>query len=180
MPEVRGVAVPVRAVSNVRVRMAAHGDWPAVAGLLVELGRGVAAGTAADPTHQLQFAGHIRRIENVTLVAEDDDGIVGVIDMEYHQRLGDHRPQARVHDLVVTERARGAGAGRALLSQAEELAVRRGCFRMALVTANWRADAIGFYERQGWQSYGSWFVKQLAGDAGPSDAADREPGRDDN
>jgi GNAT superfamily N-acetyltransferase len=180
MPEVRGVAVPVRAVSGVRVRMAAPADWPAVAGLLVELGRGVAAGTAADPTHQLQFAGHIRRIENVTLVAEDDDGIVGVIDMEYHQRLGDHRPQARVHDLVVTERARGAGAGRALLSRAEELAVRRGCFRMALVTANWREDAIGFYQRQGWQSYGSWFVKQLAGDVLPSGEADREPGRDDN
>ena len=180
MPEVRGVAVPVRAVSGLRVRMAAPADWPAVAGLLVELGRGVAAGTAADPTHQLQFAGHIRRIENVTLVAEDDDGIVGVIDMEYHQRLGDHRPQARVHDLVVTDRARGAGAGRALLLQAEELAVRRGCFRMALVTANWREDAIGFYQRQGWQSYGSWFVKQLAGDVLPSGEADREPGRDDN
>ena len=176
MPEVRRVAVPVRPVTEIRVRMAAPADWPSVAGLLVELGRGVAEGTAADPTHQLQFAGHIRRIEHVTLVAEDDDGVVGVIDMEYHQRLGDHRPQARVHDLIVTERARGTGAGRALLSRAEELARRRGCFRMALVTANWRADAIAFYERQGWQSYGSWFVKQLAGDVDPGG----EPARDDN
>src|SRR3954449_479875 len=149
-------------MSDVRVRMAAPSDWPAVAALLVELGRGVAGGTAADPTHQLQFAGHIRRIENVTLVAEDEDGVMGVIDMEYHQRLGDHRPQARVHDLIVTERARGSGAGRSLLPRTKELARRRGCFRMALVTANWREDAIGFYERQGWQSYGSWFVEQIA------------------
>jgi hypothetical protein len=51
---------------------------------------------------------------------------------------------------------------------------------MALVTANWREDAIGFYERQGWQSYGSWFVKQLAGDVAPSAEANREAGRDDN
>ncbi len=166
----------VRPVSDIRVRMAAPSDWPEVAGLLIELGRGVAAGTAADPTHQLQFAGHIRRIEHVTLVAEDDVGVVGVIDMEYHQRLGDHRPQARVHDLIVTERARGTGAGRARLSRAEELARRRGCFRMALVTANWRGDAIAFYERQGWQHYGSWFVKQLSGDVGPGG----EPARDDN
>jgi GNAT superfamily N-acetyltransferase len=172
---VRRIAVPVR-MSDVRVRMAAPPDWPAVAALLVELGRGVAGGTAADPTHQLQFAGHIRRIEHVTLVAEHDGGVVGVIDMEYHQRLGDHRPQARVHDLIVTERARGSGAGRALLSRAEELARRRGCFRMALVTANWRGDAIAFYERQGWQSYGSWFVKQLAGNVEPGG----EPARDDN
>ena len=92
--------------------MAAPADWQAVAGLLVELGRGVAAGTANDPTHQLQFAGHIRRIDNVTLVAADDADVLGVIDMEYHQRLGDHRPQARVNDLVVTDRARGARRGR--------------------------------------------------------------------
>src|ERR1700746_1988244 len=117
------------------VRPARPEDWAAVAGLLVELGRGVAAGTADDATHQMQFTGHLRRIDSVTLVAEDPvaPGVLGVIDMEYHQRLGDHRPQARVNDLVVTQRARGSGAGRALLSRAEELARRRGFFRMALV-----------------------------------------------
>jgi GNAT superfamily N-acetyltransferase len=163
-------------VSGVTVRLAAPADWAAVAALLVELGRGVAAGTAADPIHQLQFAGHIRRIDQVTLVAEIDGQIMGVIDMEYHQRLGDHRPQARVHDLIVTERARGSGAGSALLSRAEELARRRGCFRMALVTAGWRTDAIGFYERQGWHNYGEWFVKPLTDEV----SAGGEPIRDDN
>src|SRR6476646_8523671 len=126
MPEVRGIAMPVRAVSGVRVRLAVPDDWPAVAGLLVELGRGVAAGTAEDPTHRLQFAGHIRRIEHVTLVAEVEGEVAGVIDMEYHQRLGDHRPQARVNDLVVTERARGTGVGTELLGRAETLARKRG------------------------------------------------------
>jgi GNAT superfamily N-acetyltransferase len=158
------------------VRLAVPGDWAAVADLLVELGRGVAQKTAEDPTHRLQFAGHIRRIDQVTLVAEAGGEIVGVIDMEYHQRLGDHRPQARVNDLVVTERVRGTGAGHALLARAEELARRRGCFRMALVTARWRGDAIAFYERQGWQGYGEWFVKSLTDDVAPGG----EPLRDDN
>jgi GNAT superfamily N-acetyltransferase len=164
------------AVSDVAVRMAVPSDWPAVAALLVELGRGVAAGTAGDPTHQLQFAGHIRRIDNGTLVATDADQVLGVIDMEYHQRLGDHRPQARVNDLVVTDRARGRGVGRALLARAEERARRRGCFRLALVTATWRRDTIAFYERQGWQNYGEWFVKPLTDDISPGG----EPIRDDN
>ncbi|HLB38870.1 MAG TPA: GNAT family N-acetyltransferase [Actinomycetota bacterium] len=163
-------------MNTITVRMAAPSDWAAVAGLLVELGRGVAAGTADDPTHQLQFAGHIRRIDNVTLVAESDGDAIGVIDMEYHQRLGDHRPQARVNDLVVADRARGAGAGRALLTRAEELARKRGCFRMALVTAAWREDTIAFYERQGWQNYGQWFVKSLTDEVSPGG----EPIRDDN
>ena len=163
-------------MSELVVRLAVPEDWAAVAGLLVELGRGVAAGTADDPTHRLQFAGHIRRIEHVTLVAEVDDDVIGVVDMEYHQRLGDHRPQARVNDLVVTGRERGAGAGHALLARAEELARRRGCFRMALVTAAWRTDAVGFYERQGWERFGEWFVKPLTDDVTPGG----EPTRDDS
>ena len=92
---------------NITVRMATPDDWVAIAGLLVELGRGVAAGTADDPTHRQSFAGHLRQLGNVTLVAEMGGEVVGVIDMEYHQRLGDHRPQARVNDVVVTEHARG-------------------------------------------------------------------------
>ena len=176
MPEVRRVPVSVPAVSDVAVRMAKPEDWPAVAGLLVELGRGVASGTADDTTHRLQFAGHIRQIAIVTLVAELDGELVGVVDMEYHQRLGDHRPQARVNDIVVTDRVRGKGVGRALLVRAEELARKRGCFRMALVTAAWREPTITFYEREGFQDYGRWFVKLLADDVTPGG----EPIRDDN
>jgi GNAT superfamily N-acetyltransferase len=146
------------------VRPARPEDWPAVAGLLVELGRGVAAGTAEDATHQMQFTGHLRRIDSVTLVADDAGEVVGVVDMEYHQRLGDHRPQARVNDLVVAEGARGRGVGTALLSRAEELARKRGCFRMALVTASWRDTTTAFYKREGWGDYGTWFVKTLTGD----------------
>lgn len=152
---------------TVEVRLALPDDWPAVAGLLAELGRGVAAGTADDPTHRQAFAGHLRQIGNVSLVAVAADVVVGVIDMEYHQRLGDHRPQARVNDIVVTDEARGLGAGAALLRRAEELARKRGCFRMALVTASWREDAKTFYVREGWSDYGAWFVKPLTDDVGP-------------
>ncbi len=152
---------------GVVVRLASPHDWPAVAALLVELGRGVAAGTAEDPTHRQAFAGHLRQIGNVTLVAEHQGSVAGVIDMEYHQRLGDHRPQARVNDIVVTERARGVGVGSALLRRAEELARKRGCFRMALVTASWREASAGFYRREGWSDYGAWFVKPLVDDVSP-------------
>jgi GNAT superfamily N-acetyltransferase len=160
-------------MGSVAVRFARPEDWPAVAGLLVELGRGVAAGTAEDTTHQMQFTGHLRRIDSVTLVAEDPGApgeVMGVIDMEYHQRLGDHRPQARVLDLVVTETARGRGVGHALLSRAEELARKRGCFRMALVTAGWREDSVSFYRKEGWADYGAWFVKPLTDEVGPGGA----------
>ena len=153
---------------NLIVRMAVPEDWPAVAGLLVELGRGVAKGTAENSTHRMQFAGHLRRLETVTLVADQGGEVVGVLDMEYHQRLGDHRPQARVHDIVVTQAVRGRGIGAALLSRAEELARKRGCFRMALVTASWREQTLRFYETHDWSDYGTWFVKSLTDDVHPS------------
>jgi GNAT superfamily N-acetyltransferase len=153
--------------SDIKVRFAVPEDWGTVAGLLVELGRGVASGTADDPTHRQAFAGHLRQIGNVTLVAESAGGVVGVLDMEYHQRLGDHRPQARVNDVVVTEHARGTGVGTALVRRAEELARKRGCFRMALVTAKWRESSAAFYEREGWSGYGAWFVKPLVDDVTP-------------
>ncbi|MEA2550847.1 MAG: hypothetical protein QOE25_616 [Actinomycetota bacterium] len=154
-------------MSEVIVRFAKPEDWPAVAALLVELGRGVAAGTAEDATHELQFGGHIRQLNIVTLVAEDEGKVLGVCDMEYHQRLGDHRPQARVNDLVVTEAARGKRVGKALLDRAESLARKRGCFRMALTTASWREASIAFYTREGWSDYGEWFVKPLTDDVSP-------------
>jgi GNAT superfamily N-acetyltransferase len=152
---------------EVTVRFARAEDWAAVAGLLVELGRGVAEGTAEDPTHRMQFAGHLRRLDSVTLVAEHDGAVIGVADMEYHQRLGDHRPQARVHDIVVTATARGLGVGAKLLVSAERLARKRGCFRMTLVTAGWREDTIAFYRHRGWSDYGTWFVKPLTDDVTP-------------
>jgi GNAT superfamily N-acetyltransferase len=170
---VRLVAVRVPAAMNAStgtgvVRPARPDDWPAVAGLLVELRRGVTEASGGDPTHRMQFAGHIRRLDVVTIVAERDALVVGVLDMEYHQRLGDHRPQARLNDLVVAGDVRRSGVGRALLATAEELARKRGCFRMALVTAGWRDDAQAFYGREGWTPYGRWFVKALADDIAPS------------
>jgi GNAT superfamily N-acetyltransferase len=155
-------------MDDVEVRLARPADWPAVADLLVELGRGVAKGTADDSTHRLQFAGHLRRLEVVSLVAESAGMVAGILDMEYHQRLGDHRPQARVNDVVVAATIRGRGVGRLLLGRAEDLARRRGCFRMTLVTAAWREEAHRFYEREGWTDYGAWFVRSLTDDVAPS------------
>jgi GNAT superfamily N-acetyltransferase len=148
-------------MTGAAVRSAGPDDWPAVVALLVELGRGVEPSAARDPAHRTRFAGHTRAIDAVTLVAEAGGEIVGVLDMWYQQRLGDHRPQAYVQDLVVTEGARGRGVGSALLSRAEELARKRGCFRMWLVTAAWRGPAHAFYRKHGWEPYGTWFVKPL-------------------
>ena len=147
---------------GVRIRPATVEDWPAVAGLLVELGRDVSTAAISNPSFVIHFGGHLALRESRTLVAQaPGERVVGFLDMEFRQRLGHPRPQAWVNDLVVTESARGGGVGAALLAEAEDLAVRRGCFRMSLETAGWRDATHRFYDREGWTDNGKWFVKLL-------------------
>ena len=153
-------------IRNAHVR-----DWPAVAGLLVELGRDVPESATTNPSHVIHFGGHLARRECVTLVADAGTSLLGFIDMEYRQRLGHHRPQAWVNDLVVADASRSQGVGKALLDRAEELASQRGCFRMSLETAAWRDRTHAFYRREGWIDYGTWFIKVLDPDWKPRRAA---------
>ena len=145
-----------------RIRDATVEDWPDVAGLLVELGRDVSTSAPSNPSYVIRFGGHLARRETRTLVAHEATGrVLGFIDMEFRQRLGHPRPQAWVNDLVVTESERGKGIGTALLKEAEDLARKRGCFRMSLETSAWREATHRFYEREGWIDNGKWFVKLL-------------------
>jgi GNAT superfamily N-acetyltransferase len=146
---------------DVAIRDARVDDWPAVASLLVELGRDVHPSATTTPSFMILFGGHLARRETRTLIAETGGDVVGFLDMEFRQRLGHPRPQAWVNDLVVTEPLRGRRIGHALLERAEELARRRGCFRMSLETARWREATHRFYDREGWTANGTWFVKLL-------------------
>ena len=151
------------------IRDAVVSDWPEVAGLLVELGRDVPSSSTGNPSHLIHFGGHLARRETVTLVVEQSAKLIGFLDMEFRQRLGHHRPQAWMNDLVVVESERGRGIGKALLHRAEELARRRGCFRMSLETAGWRERTHAFYAREGWLDNGTWFIKLLDEDRHEAD-----------
>lgn len=151
------------------IRAATVEDWPAIADLLVELGRDVSPSAASNPSYVIRFGGHLALRETRTLVAEEPGGrVLGFIDVEFRQRLGHPRPQAWINDLVVTESVRGEGIGTALLDRVEELARRRGCFRMSLETSTWRMETHRFYEHKGWTDFGTWFVKMLDDEEEPA------------
>jgi len=57
----------------------------------------------------------------------------------------------RVQALVVDEQARGSGAGRALMIEAERLARELGCATVILSSNERRTGAHAFYERIGYQ-----------------------------
>lgn len=144
------------------VRDATAEDWPAVAALLAELGRPDVRGGDDEREHERAFAAYLERAGTVALVADDGGEIVGFVDLELRQRLNFLTPQAWIPDLVVAERARGRGVGRALLDEAERWARAAGCWGMTLESASWRTGSHAFYERVGWTDSGKSFTRPLA------------------
>lgn len=143
------------------IREARPDDWTAAAALLAELGRPDVLGGGSAEEHERAFEAYLGRHDTVALVAEDEGAIVGFVDMEYRSRLNFSSPQAWIPDLIVTERARSRGAGRALLATAEERAHTHGCFALTLESATWRKRAHAFYEREGMKYVSASFAKVL-------------------
>ena len=71
---------------------------------------------------------------------------------------GDNARQIR--QVAVAAHAHGAGLGRRLLHDLEELAVEQGACELWL---NSRSNAYGFYERLGFVKEGAVFVSELTG-----------------
>ena len=72
----------------------------------------------------------------------------------------------RVQALVVDEQARGSGAGRQLMAEAERLARELGCSSITLSSNERRTGAHAFYERIGYERSSSrsyLFTKQIQG-----------------
>lgn len=98
-----------------------------------------------------KVADGVARGERTLLVAEDDEGIVGTVqlitDMPENQP---HR--ADVAKLLVHRRARGTGIGRKLMEAVEDAAREQGRRVLVLDTASDTAERL--YERLGWQRVG--------------------------
>jgi GNAT superfamily N-acetyltransferase len=107
------------------VRIATADDWPAVEGLLAELGRPDVRGAPEESGARATYLAYLERDDAEALVAEVGGRVVGFVDMEYRVRLNFTTRQAWIPDLVVTEDGRSRGVGAALLSRCLELARER-------------------------------------------------------
>jgi GNAT superfamily N-acetyltransferase len=143
------------------IREARAGDWPDVAALLAALGRPDVRGTGEEDEAREVFERYLERSDAEAFVAELEGRVVGFVDLEFRTRLNFTTPQAWIPDLVVNEEARSRGVGAALLRRCEEAARERGCWSLALESANWRERAHAFYVREGMTDTGKAFSKTL-------------------
>ena len=85
--------------------------------------------------------------ERGLLVAEDENGIVGTVQLVLVQP--DNQPhRADLSKMLVMRRARRHGCGARLMQAAEDLA--RSCGKTLLVLDTASEEAMRLYERQGW------------------------------
>ncbi|MFD3840752.1 GNAT family N-acetyltransferase [Streptomyces sp. NPDC058642] len=83
------------------------------------------------------------------LVAELDGVLVGYIRLGFPTPLACNAHVRQIQGLVVAEKARGAGVGRALLRAAQEEARRLGARRITLRVLGHNAPARRLYESEG-------------------------------
>ena len=98
-----------------------------------------------------KVADGVARGERTLLVAEDQEGVVGTVQLITD--LPENQPhRADVAKLLVHRRARNRGVGRQLMLALEEVAREQGRWVLVLDTASAAAERL--YERMGWRRVG--------------------------
>jgi GNAT superfamily N-acetyltransferase len=149
---------PTAAVRVHRLAQATDAQLNALAELLIDCVEGGASVSFMHPLPRpralafwRQVAEGAARGERALLVAEDDTGIVGTVQLVLDQP--ENQPhRADLSKMLVHRRARRRGLGTALMQAAEQVA--RECGKSLLVLDTASADAERLYERSGWQRCG--------------------------
>jgi len=107
----------------------------------------------------------IRRVNasprQALMVAEMNNTVCGLLSLDFMFYLPLGQESCRITALVVDERFRKHGVGRAMLRHGESAARREGSARIELTTAESRTEAHEFYRRCGFEQSSLRFVKRL-------------------
>jgi GNAT superfamily N-acetyltransferase len=143
----------------IRLRATPRADVPHCVPLLGQLG--------CEPTQDeaaRRFAAVPTAQDHLLLVAETGARVVGLLHAFARPALENPR-EAVVQAIVVDERSRGRGVGRALMAAAERWGTERCCHGVALSSTVARAPARAFYRTLGYRVSAASYVlrKDLSG-----------------
>lgn len=101
-------------------------------------------------------------------VAIDDVAIVGTYAILVMDNIGHMgTPSALVESVAVDPLAQGRGIGQVMMDHAMQIAMERGCYKLALSSSIKRVRAHAFYEKLGYRRYGYSFGVDLQQAAAP-------------
>ena len=140
------------------IRTVRNEDARAVAELSGQLGYPTSTAAMTDRLARLERSGG-----GVVLVAEDAGRVIGWLHIASAYRI-EYAPYGEITGLVVDERHRGGGVGRALLAAAERWAAEQGFDTVRVRSNVVRTRAHQFYERHGYdrQKQQTVFAKRVS------------------
>ena len=149
--------------SGIRVRPAAPSDGPRVIELDRELARfeRLRESDAAEGERLLGWIFRLRKFE--ALVVEVDGSVEGIALFYEAPNSFRARPFLYLEDLVVSEAARGRGAGEALMAALAREAMARNALRLEWAVLDWNREALRFYRRLGARAQTEWHRYVLEG-----------------
>ena len=161
------------ASSPLSVRAARRSDGPAILALERELAdfERLEGPSEAEGNRLLSWIFDEERLH--ALVAESGGAIVGVAIYFFFPTSFRARPGLYLEDIVVSNAARGAGVGRALMAELARIAESRDCGRMEWAVLDWNERALDFYRKLGARQHREWLrysleapeIRALAADA---------------
>lgn len=99
------------------------------------------------------------------LICELDAEPVGMAIWFFNYSTWQARNGLYLEDLYVTPKARGQGAGKALLKRLAQIAVESGCGRFEWSVLDWNEPAIRVYDAVGAEPLTEWIRYRLSGRA---------------
>ncbi|MFF9172249.1 MULTISPECIES: GNAT family N-acetyltransferase [unclassified Streptomyces] len=150
------------------IRPATPADLPVIHTLIQELAAYEKAPHEAKATpaqlHDALFSAHPAAFAHI---AEDDDTGEPVGFALWFLSFSTWRGTHGIYleDLFVRPAARGAGHGKALLTELARICAERGYQRLEWSVLNWNEPAIGFYESLGARPQDEWAVYRLTDEA---------------
>ena len=143
---------------SLRLRSLREDDFAAASRLVAEMGAHRSPLPDRMDAVERAYREIIRRPSDASVVAEHDGAAIGICTVEIRASLSREAPDAWVPELVVSERFRGQGIGRALLERALHAARERGAERAVLESGAQRATAQALYRSLGFVAAGSAFT----------------------
>lgn len=94
----------------------------------------------------------LKNTGSVILIAELNDQVIGMCSGQTVISTAEGGPALLVEDVIVTAAHQGKGVGGKLLQQLADWARQQSISRLQLLADRTNSEALGFYERQGWQT----------------------------
>ena len=136
--------------NGVRTRPATTSDQTRVFELVEEL-----TGEKENSQWADVYLSHLRGERGAVIVAENDDGILGIATVSYNLTIRYGGEYCELEELIVDDSARGLNLGRILVQRTIDEAKERGCLEIGLYLVPSTEGPRGFYEKLGFEVIGT-------------------------